>query len=172
MWKCQTWFIIQGRPWKASIRSKCCFKYSLIHLLCDARLHSKHRYSHLRKMIAYFSPITLLCHLLRRQKKREGGEISCLIVLEKLKYRTTEWMYFFCLLCCLSAKVYPQQEVLVFLGLEQQVYRAAWRKMRTFCPQVWFLLWNRSRIWWQNHLILIYIYISFWLLRKKKLSLQ
>lgn len=48
--------------------------------LYDARLHSKHRYSHLRKMIAYFSPNNVRCHLLRRQ--REGGEISCVIVPE------------------------------------------------------------------------------------------
>lgn len=65
---------------------KCCFEYSFMHRLFDAaRLHSEHRNSHLRKMIAYFSPALSTCCA----DGGEGGEISCLVVLE-IKYRA-QW---------------------------------------------------------------------------------
>ena len=67
------------------------FQPGFILLLRAARLHSKHRHSHLRNMIAYFSPITWPPLVAQTEEERE---VRCLPVLE-FKYRDYIFILFY-----------------------------------------------------------------------------
>lgn len=125
---------------------KCCFEYSFMHRLFDAaRLHSEHRNSHLRKMIAYFSPALSTCCA----DVGEGGEISRLVVLE-IKYRA-QWDSSGSLgalfisgsvtgLLCLQLPellVHFERGSAGFLKLYAELWDF-WKQMRTFCPHLGF----------------------------------